>query len=107
MTCWPTFTYTSWSVPLVLKLTVSSVPAAMLPVPVTLDWTTPCAAVTISFDVRAELVGAPISDTARAATTIATTPSAYRSQGLEARSRRLFMGVAIRCREEGRQTARS
>jgi hypothetical protein len=34
-------TYTSWSVPLALKLTVTSVPAAMLPVPVTVDWTTP------------------------------------------------------------------
>ena len=44
-----------------LKLTVTSVPAAMLPVPVTVDWTTPCSAVTISLDVRAELVGAPIS----------------------------------------------
>ena len=76
MTCCPTLTYTSWSVPLVLKLTVTSVPAAMLPLPVTVDWITPCAAVTISLDVRAELVGGPISDTARAATAIATTPSA-------------------------------
>lgn len=88
-----------------LKLTVKSVPAAMLPLPVTVDWTTPCAAVTTSFEVRAELAGAPISDTASAAITIATTPRAYRSQGLDGRSRRLFMGVAIRCRKEGRQTA--
>jgi hypothetical protein len=79
----------------------------MLPLPVTLDWTTPCSAVTVSFDVRAELVGGPISETASAATTIATTPSRYRSQGLVDRSRRVFMGVAIRCREGGRQTARS
>jgi hypothetical protein len=61
-------------VPLVLKLTATSVPAAMLPVPVTVAWTTPWVAVTISFDVRAELVGAPISDIASAATAIATTP---------------------------------
>ncbi len=59
-----------------LKLTLTSVPAATLPLPVTVDWTTPCSAVTISFEVRAELVGGPISDTASAATTIATTPSA-------------------------------
>jgi hypothetical protein len=60
----------------VLKLTLTSVPAATLPVPVTVDWTTPCAAVTISFEVRAELVGTPISVTARTATTTAATPSA-------------------------------
>ena len=76
MTCWPTWTYTSWSVPLELKLTVTSVPAAMFPLPVTVDWITPCSAVTVSLDVRAELVGGPISDTASAATAIATTPSA-------------------------------
>jgi hypothetical protein len=63
-------------VPLVLKLTLTSVPAAILPLPVTVDWTTPCSAVTICFEVRAELVGTPISDTARAATTTAATPSA-------------------------------
>jgi hypothetical protein len=74
LTCCPALTYTSWRVPLVLKLTVTSVPAAMLPVPVTVDWTTPGAAFTISVDVRAELVGGPISATASAATAIATTP---------------------------------
>lgn len=88
-----------------MKLTVTSVPAAMFPLPVTVDCTTPCSAVTISLEVRAELVGGPISDTASAATAIATTPSTYRSQGLEGRSRRVFMGVAIRCRVEGRKTA--
>ena len=88
-----------------LKFTATSVPAAMFPLPVTVDCTTPCSAVTISLELLAELVGGPISDTASAATAIATTPSAYRSQGLDGRSRRVFMGVAIRCREEGRQTA--
>jgi hypothetical protein len=100
-------TYTSWSVPLVLKLTVTSVPAAMLPLPVTLDWTTPCSAVTISRDVRAELVGGPICDTASAAIATATTPSRYRSQGLDGRSRRVFMGGAIRCRPGRGQVAHS
>jgi hypothetical protein len=47
-------------VPLALKLTSTSVPAAMLPLPVTVDWTTPCSALTISLDVRAELLGGPI-----------------------------------------------
>ena len=61
-----------------VKFTVSSVPAAMFPVPDTLDCTTPCAAVTISLEVRAELVGGPISVMASTATTIATTASAYR-----------------------------
>jgi hypothetical protein len=79
-------------------LTVTSVPAAMLPLPVTVDWTTPCSAVTICRDVRAELVGGPICDTASAATAIARTPRAYRSQGLDGRSRRAFMGEAVRCR---------
>jgi len=60
----------------VLKLTLTSVPAAMLPLPVTVDWTTPWSAVTISFEVRAELVGTPISATARTATITAATPSA-------------------------------
>jgi hypothetical protein len=32
----------------------------MLPVPVTVDWTTPLSAVTIWVEVRAELVGGPI-----------------------------------------------
>jgi hypothetical protein len=63
-------------VPLALKLTVTSVPAAMLPLPVTVDWTTPCSAVTICLDVLAELVGGPISVTASTATAIATTPRA-------------------------------
>ena len=89
-----------------LKFTVTSVPAAMLPLPVTVDCTTPCSAVTTCLDVRAELVGGPISDTASAATAIATTPSEYRSQGLDDRSRRVFIEVAIHCRGEGRQTAR-
>ena len=56
-----------------LKLTLTSVPAAMFPLPVTVDCTTPCSAATISRDVRAELVGAPISVTASTITATATT----------------------------------
>jgi hypothetical protein len=44
-TCWPTWTYTSLSVPLVAKLTLSSVAAWIVPLPDTLDWTTPRATV--------------------------------------------------------------
>jgi hypothetical protein len=59
----------------VLKLTVTSVPAATLPVPVTVDWTTPCSAVTTSWEVRAEVVGGPISVIASTAIATASTPS--------------------------------
>ncbi len=58
LTRWPADTYTSASVPLVWKLTSTSVPAWRLPVPVTVDWTTPSAAVSTSRVVREELVGA-------------------------------------------------
>jgi isopropylmalate/homocitrate/citramalate synthase len=62
-------------VPLVLKLTVSSVPAATFPLPDTVDCTTPWSAVTTSREVRAELVGAPISVTASTITPTATAAS--------------------------------
>lgn len=58
-----------------MKLTLTSVPAAMLPLPDTVDWTTPCAAVTISREVRAELVGGPIWVTASAPIPTATAAS--------------------------------
>jgi hypothetical protein len=67
-------TSTFESVPLVWKFTFMSVPASTFPEPVTLDWTTPFAAVTICVDVRAELVGGPISATASATRVRATTP---------------------------------
>src|ERR1700733_3303077 len=82
---------------------VSSVPAAMLPVPLTVDCTTPCSAVTISLDVRAELVGGPISVIASTATAMATTASTYRNQGLGGRSRRVLMRPAIRYQSGRRQ----
>lgn len=66
LTCWPTLTYTFESVPLVWKFTFMSVPGSTFPEPDTVDCTTPLAAVRICVDVRAELVGGPISATASA-----------------------------------------
>jgi hypothetical protein len=68
-------------VPLVWKFTFRSVPAAMFPVPVTVDWTTPFSAVTSCVEVRAELVGGPISATASATMASAATASKYKYQG--------------------------
>jgi hypothetical protein len=59
-----------------LKFTLTSVPAAMFPLPVTVDWTTPCPAVRTSREVRAELVGGPIWVIASTAAATATTASA-------------------------------
>jgi hypothetical protein len=73
-----------WSVPLVWKFAWTSVPASTLPVPVTVDCTTPLAAVTISVDVRAELVGGPNSMTA-ATTAAANTANSTRT-GQDSRS---------------------
>jgi hypothetical protein len=74
-------TSTVESVPLAWKFMLTSAPAATLPLPVTVDWTIPFAAVTICVEVRAELVGAPISATARTAMATAATESAYRYHG--------------------------
>jgi hypothetical protein len=74
-------TYTWESVPLVLKFTLSSVPAWTLPLPETVDWTTPFCAVTICVEVRAELAGSPIWAIARTATASAATASVYRCHG--------------------------
>jgi hypothetical protein len=70
------------SVPLVWKFTATSVPASTLPLPETVDWTTPFSAVTTCVDVRAELVGGPISVTARTAMVTASTARTYKYQGL-------------------------
>jgi hypothetical protein len=86
--CWPTWTYTFCSVPLVLKFTLTSVPACTLPLPETVVCTTPSAAVTVCVDVLAELLGGPISAIASTATATASKPRMYRCHGLEARSRR-------------------
>jgi hypothetical protein len=59
VTCWPADTYTCCNVPLVLKFTFTSVPASTLPLPLTVDWTTPSCAVTSSLAMRAELEGGP------------------------------------------------
>jgi hypothetical protein len=68
-------------VPLVWKFTLRSLPAWTLPVPETVDWTTPFSAVTICVEVRAELVGAPIWATARTAIATTAIASRYRCQG--------------------------
>jgi hypothetical protein len=94
LTCWPTVTFTCWSVPLVLKLTVTSVPASTLPLPETVDCTTPSSAATTSREVRLVLPGGPISVTARTMTATATSPSTYRYHGLAGLSRRLRTGSA-------------
>jgi hypothetical protein len=62
-------------VPLVWKFTSMSEPASTLPLPVTVDWTIPLSAVTSSVEVRAELVGGPMSEMARMAMAIAATAS--------------------------------
>jgi hypothetical protein len=80
-TCSPTVTLTVWSVPLVAKFTASSTPGSTLPLPDTVDCTTPSSAVTTSLEVLAELVGAPTSLTPSAMITIATTPNRYRYHG--------------------------
>jgi hypothetical protein len=78
-------------VPLVWKLTDTSVPACTLPVPETVDWTTPSCAVTSSREVRAELVGGPICVMAKATTAAVSTASRYRGHGRARPSRRLSM----------------
>ena len=76
MTCCPSETYTCLERAARLpKLTSTSVPASTLPVPVTVVWTTPSSAVTTSFEVRAELVGGPISRIATITTATATIAS--------------------------------
>jgi hypothetical protein len=75
LTCCPTVTSTLCSVPLVAKLTAWSTPGSTLPLPETVVWTTPLAAVTVSFEVRAELVGVPSSVMPMAITASATPAS--------------------------------
>jgi hypothetical protein len=74
-------TSTFASVPLVWKFTLRSLPAWTFPVPDTVDWTTPFAAVTICVDVRAELVGGPIWAMAKTTMASAAAASTYRYQG--------------------------
>jgi hypothetical protein len=82
LTTWsPSLTYSFCSVPLVWKLASTSVPGSTFPVPVTVDWTTPEAAVTVSVDVRAVLVGAPSSSTAAATAAANTATSPAMCQG--------------------------
>jgi hypothetical protein len=69
------------SVPLVWKLASTSVPASTLPVPVTVDWTTPEAAVTVSVDVRVDRVGGPSSMTAATTTAANSAMSPRTCQG--------------------------
>jgi hypothetical protein len=78
VTCSPTWTSTSLSVPLVAKSTSSSTPASTLPLPLAVVWTTPHSESTVSVSVRAELVAVPSWEIARMATTTAAAPSTYR-----------------------------
>jgi hypothetical protein len=73
-------------VPLVWKFTSRSLPASTLPVPDTVDWTTPFAAVTICVEVRAELDGGPIWPMAKTTIVSAAAASTYRYQGRLRRS---------------------
>jgi hypothetical protein len=52
-----------------------------LPVPETVDWTTPSAAVTIWREVRAELVGGPICVIAKATMPAVMSTSRYTGHG--------------------------
>jgi hypothetical protein len=61
------------SVPVVRKFASTSTPGVMLPVPLTVDWTTPRAAVTIWVEVRVDAIGVPTSNTPA---TSSATPSA-------------------------------
>src|ERR1700679_2854798 len=77
----PCLTYRCWRVPLAWKLTESSTAGSTSPDPVTVDCTTPRSAVTISFAVRAELVGEPIwrIPSTAAATAIAASTTRYQA----------------------------
>ena len=80
-TTWsPTAAYRCCRVPLVWKLASTSVPGSTLPVPETVDCTTPLAAVTTSREVRAELLGGPSSSTAASTTPAPRSPSSSRCQ---------------------------
>lgn len=93
LTCWPTVTSTAESVPLIWKFTLSLVPAWMLPLPVTVDWTTPFWALTTWVEVRAELGGGPIWVRSRASSATASAASTYRCHG---RSRRALLTARFR-----------
>jgi hypothetical protein len=69
------------SVPLVLKFASTSVTGSTLPLPVTVDWTIPFSAVTISRVVRAWLAGGPISVSAATTTAAPTSTSSSMCQG--------------------------
>ena len=89
----PTLTSTLFSVPEVSKLSVSSTPGSTSPLPETVVWTTPLAAVTSSVEVRAELVvGVPSWVMPKMITPAATAASRIAYHGrTDRRSRFRFM----------------
>jgi hypothetical protein len=97
LTCWPTLTSTLCSVPEVPKLRVSFTPGSTSPLPETLDWTTPLAAVTSSVDVRAALVdGVPSWVTPKMITPAATAVSRIAYHGrTDRRLRFRFMAANL------------
>jgi hypothetical protein len=97
LTCSPTLTSMLFRVPLVWKLTSSSTPGSTFPLPETVLWTTPSAAVTSSVDVRAELVVVPIWVMEKTITAIATAASRAMYHGLTDRRLRVrFMEPNLR-----------
>jgi hypothetical protein len=90
-------------VPLVAKLSVTLVAGSTLPLPDTLLWTTPRAAVTVSVEVRAELFGVPMSAIPNAIMAAAIAARMYRCQLLAVGSRRLLISVSGTGSHAGRQ----
>jgi hypothetical protein len=90
-------------VPLAWKLADSSTAGSTSPDPVTVDCTIPRSAVTISFAVRAELVGEPIWPIP---STVATTPTAASSIRYQAGRRRSTRGCGRSARGDRRRSRR-
>jgi hypothetical protein len=98
LTCWPTLTATLFRVPEVAKFSVSSTPGSTSPLPETVVWTTPLAALTSSVDVRAALVvGVPSCVTPKMMTPAATAASRIAYHGrTDRRLRFRFMVTNLR-----------
>src|SRR5271165_1932407 len=93
--------------PAVLKPRLSWMAGWMLPLPETVDWTTPCWAVTMRLCTVADCEGAP---TTRKAATIAPAqraPSAYTSQDALGRSVIYLARIIARARKRQRRKAAS
>lgn len=103
-TCWPTLTSMLFRIPAVAKLSVSSTPGSTSPLPETVVWTTPSAALTSSVDVRAALVeGAPSWVTPKMMTPAATAASRIAYHGRTDRRLR-FRFIAANLRSNPQKT---